>query len=193
MRVQGFEGSRVQVSDSKTRTPTLTRTLGPSNPCTLPRSTMSDERTDRIIQARLKLRQRFLDEMAGSPGVADPRPLGRGESNRHGMPKIPVGQTPTAQNKWPVLDLGRHPQISRRVDVWWRRVSAPGNALWRDLMALEQVDRRNDFHVSPVWCGRSQWKASASRRSRPGGADRERALVVWAASTITDHLRRGRD
>lgn len=114
---------------------------------------MSDDQTDRIIQSRLKLRQRFLDAMSRSPGVADERPLGRGEPNRHGMPKVPVGQTPTAQNKWPVLDLGRHPRIS--LDEWKLQVDGechhPVTLSWRDLMSLEQVDDASDFHCVTGW------------------------------------------
>jgi DMSO/TMAO reductase YedYZ molybdopterin-dependent catalytic subunit len=114
---------------------------------------MSDAQGERIIRARLKLRQRFLDDMARSPSVADPRPLGSGPPNRHGMPKVPVGQTPTAGNKWPVLDLGRHPRIG--VDEWTLQVDGecrqPLTLRWRDLMALEQVDDESDFHCVTGW------------------------------------------
>ena len=54
---------------------------------------------DRIVAARLRLRERFLARSAQTPAVADPQPQGSGPPNRHGMPKIPVGQTPTAPGK----------------------------------------------------------------------------------------------
>jgi len=68
-----------------------------------------DEKEQRIVEARMRLRQRFLEKMRRTPGAADPRPMGSGPANRHGMPKLPVGQTPTT--KWPVLDLGRLPEV----------------------------------------------------------------------------------
>jgi hypothetical protein len=41
--------------------------------------------------------------MQQTPALADPQPLGSGPPNRHGMPQLQVGQTPTAPGKWPVL------------------------------------------------------------------------------------------
>ena len=65
------------------------------------------EKLERIIEARLKLKARFEQLMKATPSVADDLPKGSGEPNRHGMPKLPIGQTKTV--KWPVLDLGYHP------------------------------------------------------------------------------------
>ena len=75
-----------------------------------------DDRQRRIVEARLRLRERHLAEMLNSPALADAQPLRSGPPNRHGMPRIPVGQTPTAPRKWPVLDLGIHPLVP--VDKW---------------------------------------------------------------------------
>ena len=113
---------------------------------------MSDAR-DRIVEARLKLRERFLAAMASSPSVADAAPQGSGPPNRHGMPKLPVGQTPTAAGKWPVLDLGVHPRIP--LDRWRLRVhGACRHAVtldWDAFNALEQVDDVGDFHCVTGW------------------------------------------
>ena len=116
---------------------------------------MADDRSseERVIQARLKLRERFLAGMQRTPGVADERPLGSGPPNRHGMPKLPVGQTPTAPGKWPVLDLGRHPSVDPaewRLEVHGqcrRRIVLD----WTALMALEQVAIEADFHCVTGW------------------------------------------
>jgi DMSO/TMAO reductase YedYZ molybdopterin-dependent catalytic subunit len=113
---------------------------------------MSDA-SDRIVRARLKLRARFLDAMAASPSVADDAPQGSGPPNRHGMPKVPVGQTPTAPGKWPVLDLGVHPTIPTA--RWRLRVDGacrhPVTLDWDAFQALEQVDDVSDFHCVTGW------------------------------------------
>jgi DMSO/TMAO reductase YedYZ molybdopterin-dependent catalytic subunit len=108
---------------------------------------------ERIIEARLRLRERFLAQMKATPGAADPKPLGSGPPNRHGMPRLPVGQTATAPGKWPVLDLGTHPSISR--DEWRLRVDGACNHPlildWRALLDLEQADDVSDFHCVTGW------------------------------------------
>lgn len=112
-----------------------------------------DEQRERLIAARLRLRERFLARMRETPAVADAQPQGSGPPNRHGMPKIPVGQTPTAPGKWPVLDLGIHPIIplhhwSLRVDGACRQ---PVTLDWEAFQALEQVDDVSDFHCVTGW------------------------------------------
>ena len=110
-----------------------------------------DDVKARITEARLQLRQRYLEKMAKSPGVADPRPLGSGALNRHGMPKLPVGQTYAKQ--WPVLDLGLKPDIA--TDAWALTVDgaveAPVTLGWADFMALPQVEDESDFHCVTTW------------------------------------------
>ena len=49
----------------------------------------------KIIQARMKLRERFLKQSENTPSVSDQRPLGTGPLNRHQMPSVPKGQTLT--------------------------------------------------------------------------------------------------
>jgi DMSO/TMAO reductase YedYZ molybdopterin-dependent catalytic subunit len=107
----------------------------------------------RIVGARLRLRDRFLERMRSSPSVADERPMGSGPPNRHGMPKLPAGQTATAPGKWPVLDLGVHPDVPR--ERWSLRVDGacghPVTLDWSALLALEQVDDVSDFHCVTGW------------------------------------------
>jgi DMSO/TMAO reductase YedYZ molybdopterin-dependent catalytic subunit len=109
------------------------------------------EKERRIVEARLKLRDRFKREMAGTPSLSDPRPLGSGPKNRHGMPSLPVGQTET--HKWPVLDLGRQPRVAR--DRWHLVVDGAVEERveldWNAFQALPQVDDVSDFHCVTGW------------------------------------------
>jgi DMSO/TMAO reductase YedYZ molybdopterin-dependent catalytic subunit len=113
---------------------------------------MSDEdRLARIVEARLALKRRFEAKMAGTPSLSDQEPQGTGPKNRHGMPKLPVGQTET--RKWPVLDLGVTPNVSK--EQWTLVVDgacdAPVTLGWGDFMALEQVEDVSDFHCVTTW------------------------------------------
>ena len=108
---------------------------------------------ERIVEARLKLRERYLARMEQTPSRADASPLGQGPSNRHGMPKLPPNQTPTAPGRWPVLDLGGQPDLTPerwhlRVDGACRR---PLVLHWADFKALEQVEDTSDFHCVTGW------------------------------------------
>ena len=73
---------------------------------------LENNKLDRIIEARMKLKNRFEEKMKLTPSMADEKPQGKGIINRHGMPNTPVGQTLTT--KWPVLDLGYQPKIDRK-------------------------------------------------------------------------------
>jgi DMSO/TMAO reductase YedYZ molybdopterin-dependent catalytic subunit len=112
---------------------------------------MADDKTDRIVLARMKLRERFQEKMASTPSQADDRPQGEGPPNAHGMPRLPVGQTLT--KGWPVLDLGVHPDIT--TDRWQLtvdgQVEAPLALGWKDFQALPQVDDTSDFHCVTTW------------------------------------------
>jgi len=112
---------------------------------------MPDDKESRIVEARMKLRQRFLDRIARTPGAADERPLGEGPQNRHGMPKLPVGQTETSG--WPVLDLGRQPDVP--LETWELivdgAVEEPQRLSWKDFLALPQVEDVSDFHCVTTW------------------------------------------
>lgn len=111
----------------------------------------ADEKRQKIIDARMKLRARFEAKMAASPSMADERPQGSGPENRHGMPKLPVGQIET--QKWPVLDLGGKPDVSPQ--KWHLRIDgavAQRVVLgWEDFMALPQVTDVSDFHCVTTW------------------------------------------
>jgi len=79
------------------------------------------------------------------------RPEGSGGPNRHGMPKLPVGQHEV--KNWPVLDLGDVPDVSP--DAWKLEVAGlvenPIALSWTDFMALPQVDDVSDFHCVTTW------------------------------------------
>jgi len=109
------------------------------------------EKLDRIIEARMKLKARFEQQMANTPSMADDAPQGSGVINRHGMPTLPIGQTIT--HKWPVLDLGYHPDISHER---WRltingAVENPVTLTWSDFLALPQTKDTSDFHCVTTW------------------------------------------
>ena len=110
-----------------------------------------DEKEQRVVAARMRLRERFLDKMRWTPGVADARPMGSGPPNRHGMPRLPPGQTET--EKWPVLDLGRQPDV--RLDRWKLvvdgAVEEPLALTWKDFLALPQAEDVSDFHCVTSW------------------------------------------
>ena len=112
-----------------------------------------NERERRIVAARLRLRERYLARMAQTPALADSQPLGSGPPNRHGMPQIPIGQTPTAPGKWPVLDLGAQPTLTR--ETWSLALDGecerPLMLDWQAFMRLEPVDDVSDFHCVTGW------------------------------------------
>jgi DMSO/TMAO reductase YedYZ molybdopterin-dependent catalytic subunit len=110
-----------------------------------------DDKQARIVDARMKLRARFLADAETSPSIADPRPMGSGPKNRHGMPQLPPDQYET--RKWPVLDLGVKPRIAR--DQWRLVVDGacgrPISLDWAAFAALEQIDDVSDFHCVTKW------------------------------------------
>lgn len=94
---------------------------------------------------------RYREKIAASPALADARPQGEGPPNRHGMPKLPVGQTET--EKWPVLDLGVLPRIdlARWQLVIDGAVEKAVTLSWADFLALPQVEDVSDFHCVTTW------------------------------------------
>jgi len=110
-----------------------------------------DDKRDRIVEARMKLRARFLERMEATPSQADGAPMGTGPRNRHGMPRLPPDQYET--KKWPVLDLGATPEVS--TDRWHLTIDGavhrPLRLSWTDFLALEQVDDISDFHCVTKW------------------------------------------
>ena len=112
---------------------------------------MPDDKESRIVEARLKLRDRFRERMSGTPSAADARPLGHGPLNRHGMPRVPEGQTVT--EGWPVLDLGRQPEV--KLSQWELvvdgAVEEPLKLSWKQFMELPQQKDVSDFHCVTTW------------------------------------------
>lgn len=110
-----------------------------------------EDKLAKIVAARLALRQRFETKMAATPSIADPAPQGEGPPNRHGMPKLPVGQTVT--KKWPVLDLGVNPNVTK--STWSLTVDGACNKPLKldfaELLALEQTEDTSDFHCVTTW------------------------------------------
>src|SRR5690606_41904160 len=117
---------------------------------------MDRNKLERIVKARLALKQRFEEAMRSTPSLADDSPLGSGAPNRHGMPRLPVGQTET--HKWPVLDLGIHPEIAP--ERWALQVdgacSHPIVLRFSELYALDQVEERSEERRVGKEC-RSRW------------------------------------
>ena len=78
-------------------------------------------------------------------------PEGSGPANRHGMPRLPVGQH--AVGNWPVLDLGEQPDVDRQ--TWKLEVGGlvenPVTLDWEQFLALPQVDDVSDFHCVTAW------------------------------------------
>ena len=104
------------------------------------------ERRQRFIQ-----RQIALDKSAVNVKFTGQRPAGSGAANRHGMPKLPVGQHEV--KNWPVLDLGEQPEVS--VDTWKLEVVGevenPLTLTWSQFLDLPQVDDTSDFHCVTTW------------------------------------------
>lgn len=104
------------------------------------------ERRQRYIQ-----RQIALDKSAVNVQFAGKHPQGSGGSNRHGMPKLPIGQHEV--KNWPVLDLGEQPDVD--LDAWKLEVGGlvhnPFTLTWPEFLALPQVDDISDFHCVTTW------------------------------------------
>ena len=109
------------------------------------------DKLKRVVEARMKLKARFEQKMKTTPSVSDPKPLGSGKPNRHGMPEVPVGQTIT--QKWPVLDLGKQPDITH--EDWQLTINGavehPVVLNWDEFNALPQTEDTSDFHCVTTW------------------------------------------
>jgi DMSO/TMAO reductase YedYZ molybdopterin-dependent catalytic subunit len=123
----------------------------PTPPTHRPPQGIEAQRLAAVVEARARLRERFLERMAQSPGVADRAPHGTGERNRHGMPRLPVGQTKT--DKWPVLDLGTRPIVTTETFrlVVDGAVHHPFELDYAQLVALPAVTDTSDFHCVTTW------------------------------------------
>jgi DMSO/TMAO reductase YedYZ molybdopterin-dependent catalytic subunit len=125
--------------------------LRPSAMASLCLMNKPDDKLDRVVAARMKLRERFIDRMQRTPAMSDEQPEGSGPANRHGMPRLPPGQYET--RKWPVLDLGIRPEVPR--DAWSLRVfgacKSPLTLDWQAFTSLEEVEATSDFHCVTAW------------------------------------------
>ena len=108
------------------------------------------ERT--LVERRLAYLARRVAELReqGQLPLND-APEGSGPANRHGMPRLPVGQHEV--RNWPVLDLGHQPLVGRsewRLEVTGL-VENPLVLDWDAFLALPQVDDESDFHCVTTW------------------------------------------
>jgi DMSO/TMAO reductase YedYZ molybdopterin-dependent catalytic subunit len=114
---------------------------------------MSDVKKDDLVERRQKYihRQIALDKNAVNVEPGGRRPEGSGSKNRHGLPKLPVGQHEV--RNWPVLDLGEQPDIS--LDAWKLDVGGlvdnPFTLTWEQFLGLPQADEVSDFHCVTTW------------------------------------------
>lgn len=111
---------------------------------------------DSLVERRLKYVRRQTALHAEVVDVqVDARtsrePQGEGPPNRHGMPRVPVGQR--VVESWPVLDLGVHPEVATadwRLEVGGL-VANPVALDWDAFLALPQVREESDFHCVTTW------------------------------------------
>jgi len=104
------------------------------------------ERRRRYIQRQIELNRGDVNvKFRGQP------PQGTGDTNRHGMPRLPVGQHEV--RNWPVLDLGDLPAVDP--SAWTLEIGGhvenPVSLDWTQFMALPQVDDVSDFHCVTTW------------------------------------------
>ena len=106
-----------------------------------------------LVEKRLRYIQRQigLHKNAVNVAFAGRRPSGEGAPNRHGMPKLPVGQHEV--KNWPVLDLGEQPDVA--TDAWKLEIGGlvenPMTLTWDQFLALPQAEDVSDFHCVTTW------------------------------------------
>ena len=104
------------------------------------------ERRQKYIQRQIE-----LDKSAVNVKFRGLAPQGTGAANRHGMPRLPVGQHEV--KNWPVLDLGEQPEVD--TSTWKLEVGGlvehPITFTWQEFLALPQVDDVSDFHCVTSW------------------------------------------
>lgn len=106
-----------------------------------------------LVERRRRYIQRQIESATAAVNVRfrERPPEGTGPPNRHGMPRLPVGQHEV--RNWPVLDLGDQPAID---PATWRLevaglVENPLLLTWDAFMALPQVEDVSDFHCVTTW------------------------------------------
>src|ERR1700687_5863896 len=114
---------------------------------------MSVVHKDDLVERRQKYIQRQIElhRSAVNVELAGRRPQGTGPVNRHGMPRLPVGQHEV--KNWPVLDLGETPRVE--LTDWTLEVTGLVHhhftLTWEQFLALPQVDDVSDFHCVTSW------------------------------------------
>ena len=106
-----------------------------------------------LVAKRLRYieRQRALRAEQPVSAFAGRQAAGSGPANRHGMPKLPIGQRQVPN--WPVLDLGELPAVP--LDDWQLEVTGrcenPFTIGWQEFLALPQAEDVSDFHCVTTW------------------------------------------
>ena len=104
-------------------------------------------RRQKYIQRQIALDKGDVNVQVPRPAAARARP-----ANRHGMPKLPVGQHEV--KNWPVLDLGEQPGRSTCRRGSSRSAGSsriPSRSPGTQFLALPQVDDVSDFHCVTTW------------------------------------------
>lgn len=121
---------------------------------------MNDQpREGRQVEKKKSLAEKLTKLGKGLFGGGDRTPQGSGPPNRHGMPKLPVGQHEV--KKWPRLDLGVIPQVD--AGNWTLTLEGlcerPQTLDWDAFLALPQVEDVSDFHCVTTWSRMdNRWK-----------------------------------
>jgi DMSO/TMAO reductase YedYZ molybdopterin-dependent catalytic subunit len=138
-----------------------------------------------LVERRQKYIQRQIELHTGAVDVKfrGRKPAGAGPANRHGMPKLPVGQHEV--KNWPVLDLGEQPHIDLAT---WKleiggEVEHPLTLTWDAFLALPQVDDVSDFHCVTTWSRYdNHWRGVRLRTIAELAVPRETAHFVLCTS-----------
>lgn len=113
---------------------------------------MSSVKPDLVERRRRYIRRQIeLDRSAVNVRFWGSKPMGSGPPNRHGMPRLPVGQH--AVRNWPVLDLGEQPAVD--LAAWKLEIGGlvenPLSLTWDEFLALPQAEDVSDFHCVTAW------------------------------------------
>lgn len=146
---------------------------------------MSDAPEPRQVEKKKHLAQVLARLRPGvhDPGARQGPPQGSGPPNRHGMPRLPVGQHEV--KTWPRLDLGILPEVDPT--TWRLRVDGlverPLELDWAAFLALPQVEDVSDFHCVTTWSRMdNRWKGvRLSDLAQAAGLRPEARFVLFEA------------
>jgi DMSO/TMAO reductase YedYZ molybdopterin-dependent catalytic subunit len=122
----------------------------------------TNEFNENLIRAKTKRAQDKRGILSGGIEANMNMVQGSGSANRHGMPRIPIGQHEVPN--WPVLDLGVQPDIPLK--DWSIEIKGdvehPFRLSWKEFLALPQAKDTSDFHCVTTWSRMdNQWKGVA--------------------------------